>query len=227
MNKKRYLYSLPIILLLIVVIVGFVATDYLGNKARQEIISESQASVLTLSTLCILYILQPLKAPLNPCPELPHITLALFCKRDQDIKNANDVLDRYNSAMNTSVAYLMDTNGTTVASSNRNDPDSFLGISYRFRPYFQEAAKGQPYHYFALGITSGKRGFYASYPVHNPPGKVIGVVTIKRILMIWGSFSENTPFAFSSARRALFFCPASRKWFEKVSGRWTKRHKKN
>ena len=50
MNKKRYLYSLPIILLLIVVIVGFIATDYLGNKARREIILESQASVLTLST---------------------------------------------------------------------------------------------------------------------------------------------------------------------------------
>jgi two-component system C4-dicarboxylate transport sensor histidine kinase DctB len=64
----------------------------------------------------------------------------------------------------------MDANGMTVASSNRKDPDSFVGKSYRFRPYFQEAAKGQPYHYFAMGITSKKRGFYASYPIQNQLG---------------------------------------------------------
>ena len=64
--------------------------------------------------------------------------------------------------MNASVTYLMDANGMTAASSNRKDPDSFVGKSYRFRPYFQEAAKGQPYHYFAMGITS-KRG--VSMPV--------------------------------------------------------------
>ena len=37
------------ILLLIVAVAGWFATDYLGNKARQEIIGESRASALTLS----------------------------------------------------------------------------------------------------------------------------------------------------------------------------------
>ena len=49
MNKRRFFYLLPMILMLIVVVAGWFATDYLGNKARQEIIGESQASVLTLS----------------------------------------------------------------------------------------------------------------------------------------------------------------------------------
>jgi two-component system C4-dicarboxylate transport sensor histidine kinase DctB len=80
------------------------------------------------------------------------------------------------------VTYLMAADGMTLASSNRKDPDSFLGKSYRFRPYFYEAAKGQPGRYFGLGITSGKRGFYASYPVRDDLGKVIGVVTMKRDL---------------------------------------------
>ena len=204
MNKKRYLYSLPIILLLIVVIVGFIATDYLGNKARREIILESQASVLTLSTY-VSSTFTTIEGAVKSLSGAPHITLALLSKHDQDIKNANDVLDRYNSAMNTSVSYLMDTNGTTIASSNRNDPDSFLGISYRFRPYFQEAAKGQPYHYFALGITSGKRGFYASYPVHNPPGKVIGVVTMKKDLDDMGIFFRKYPFCFLISPEGIIF----------------------
>lgn len=34
------------------------------------------------------------------------------------------------------------------------DPESFVGKSYRFRLYFQEAAKGQPGRYFALDFTS-------------------------------------------------------------------------
>jgi hypothetical protein len=49
LNKKSFFYSLPMILLLIVVIAGWFAMDYLGNLARQDIISENQASVLTLS----------------------------------------------------------------------------------------------------------------------------------------------------------------------------------
>lgn len=50
MDKRRYLYSLSLILLLIAVAAGWFATDFLGDKARQEIIGESQASILSLST---------------------------------------------------------------------------------------------------------------------------------------------------------------------------------
>jgi len=181
MNKRQFFYSIPVILLLIVAVAGWFATDSLGNKARQEIIGESQASALTLS-IHVSSTLNTLKGAVKSLAGSPWIASALLSKGAQDIEHANSVLDRYNSALNASVSYLMDADGMTVASSNRNDPDSFMGKSYRFRPYFQEAAKGQPYHYFALGITSGKRGFYASYPVQNRIGNVVGVVTMKKDL---------------------------------------------
>jgi len=73
----------------------------------------------------------------------------------------------------------MDGNGKTIASSNRNDSDSFVGKSYQFRPYFTQAIKGARGRYFALGITSRKRGFYASCPVRDGRGGIIGVVVIK------------------------------------------------
>ena len=44
------------ILLLIVVVAGWFATDYLGNKARQEIIKDSQASCINPVHLYIRYI---------------------------------------------------------------------------------------------------------------------------------------------------------------------------
>jgi len=69
MNKRRFFYLLPIILLLIVAVAGWFATDYLGNKARQEIIGESQAAVLALSTY-VSSTFTNIEGPLNPWPVL-------------------------------------------------------------------------------------------------------------------------------------------------------------
>jgi PAS domain S-box-containing protein len=181
MNKRRFFYSFVIILLLIVVVAGWFATGYLGNKARQEIIGESQSSALTLS-IYVSSTFTNIKGAVKSLAGSPWIAPALLSKGERDIEHANSALDRYNSALSASVSYLMDADGMTVASSNRKDPDSFVGISYRFRPYFQEAFRGNPDRYFALGITSGKRGFYASHPVQNRLGKVLGVVTMKKDL---------------------------------------------
>ena len=203
MNKRHLLYSLPM-LLLIVLIAGWFATDYLGNKARQEIIRESQASALTIS-IYVSSTLNYLKGAVKSLAGSPWIAPALISKGAQDIEHANSALDRYNSALNASVSYLMDAEGMTVASTNRNDPDSFVGKSYHFRPYFQEAAKGQPGRYFALGITSGKRGFYTSYPVQNRPGKVLGVITMKRDLDDMETFFGKYPFCFLISPDGIIF----------------------
>jgi C4-dicarboxylate-specific signal transduction histidine kinase len=61
----------------------------------------------------------------------------------------------------------MNNKGNTVASSNRNDPDSFVGQNFSFRPYFQMAIRGQAANYLALGTTSSKRGVYFSYPIYE------------------------------------------------------------
>ncbi|MCX6224798.1 MAG: PAS domain S-box protein, partial [Bacteroidia bacterium] len=204
MNKKHFFYSLPMILLLIIVVAGWFATDYLGNKARQEIIKDSRSDASTLS-IHISDTLNNIEGAVKSLSGSPWIATTLLSKRDQDIEYANNTLDRYNSAMNASVSYLMDTNGMTVASSNRNDPDNILGISYRFRPYFQEAAKGKPYHYFALGITSKNRSFYASYPVQNRLGKVIGVVTMKKDLDDMETFLSQTAFCFLTSPDGIIF----------------------
>ncbi len=195
MDKKRFLYSIPFILLLSTAVTGWFTTDYLGKKARHEIMAESQASLLALSiyaSASFTYIEGAVKTMAGS----PWIAPALASRKDSDISHANSVLDRYNASSNASVSYLMDANGMTVASSNRNSADSFVGKSYQFRPYFQEAVKGKPGRYFALGITSGKRGFYASHPILNRPGNVIGVVTMKKDLDEMDSFFSKYPFCF-------------------------------
>jgi len=56
MNKRHYYYLLTVILLLIVVVAGWFATDYLGNRARLDIIEDSKASLSTPLRVCKLYI---------------------------------------------------------------------------------------------------------------------------------------------------------------------------
>jgi len=94
--------------------------------------------------------------------------------------NANAILDHFNTTLDTEVCYLMTRDGETIASSNRNAADSFVGKNFDFRPYFQQAIRGQPATYLALGTTSGRRGAYYSHPIAgNKPGTIAGVVVIK------------------------------------------------
>ncbi len=81
------------------------------------------------------------------------------------LARANAILDHFKHALDVEVCYLMDYLGNTVASSNRNAPDSFVGKNFAFRPYFTQAFHKAPATYLALGVTSGKRGVYFSYPV--------------------------------------------------------------
>jgi C4-dicarboxylate-specific signal transduction histidine kinase len=74
----------------------------------------------------------------------------------------------------------MDPAGNTIASSNRYESDSFVGKNFDFRPYFQQAIRGQPSTYLALGTTSGRRGAYFSHPILVKEQKApIGIVVIK------------------------------------------------
>ncbi len=93
---------------------------------------------------------------------------------------ANRTLDLFHRTFELDVCYLIDRAGNTIASSNRNTPESFVGKNYSFRPYFQKAAAGEPYLYPALGKVTKKRGIFYSHPVHLPGQKEpAGVVVIK------------------------------------------------
>jgi C4-dicarboxylate-specific signal transduction histidine kinase len=94
------------------------------------------------------------------------------------LQAADRILDHFKNTLQADVCYLMDIMGNTIASSNRNDPDSFVGQNFSFRPYFEMAIRGQAASYLALGTTSGKRGVYFSYPIYeygkeSPDGIVV------------------------------------------------------
>ena len=98
----------------------------------------------------------------------------------ESLAGANQMLDHFRLSLEVAVCYLMDAAGDVIASSNRHDPDSFMGKNFSFRPYFKEAVAGAAGKFFALGTTSMRRGAYFSHPVSRPGSdEVLGVVVIK------------------------------------------------
>jgi len=75
--------------------------------------------------------------------------------------------------------YALDADGLTVAASNWRLPTSFVGSSYRFRPYYSDAMRDGQASFFALGTVSGRPGLYLSRRVDGPTGKPLGVIVAK------------------------------------------------
>lgn len=105
---------------------------------------------------------------------------------DQDMMPLNLLLDRFRSTTGVSDIYLLDSRGTTVAASNWHKPDTFLGVNYRFRPYYQAAIAGHQGRFHGLGVISDNRGYYFSSPVWlddlNPDAAPVGVMTVKVLI---------------------------------------------
>jgi len=74
--------------------------------------------------------------------------------------------------------YVMDGDGLTIAASNFDQQNTFIGNNYTFRPYFADALNGQQGRYYALGTSSLKRGFYFSAPVYDGD-EISGVMAVK------------------------------------------------
>ncbi|MEB4590924.1 ATP-binding protein [Candidatus Thiothrix sp. Deng01] len=92
----------------------------------------------------------------------------------------NQMLEKANRITGASDIYLLRPDGLTIAASNWDQEEaSFIGKDFSFRPYFQQAMQGRLGRYYALGTTSGERGYYLASPVRNSTGTITGVMTVK------------------------------------------------
>ncbi len=114
--------------------------------------------------------------------ELSKNKLAIATLKPEGMGNNQQLqtlLDITNSLARTSYVYIMDSSGTTLHSAHFSEISN-VGYNYAFRPYFQNAMKGQTAVYPAVGAITKKRGIHLSAPIHNNYQKApIGVVAIK------------------------------------------------
>ncbi|MGK9200734.1 sensor histidine kinase [Sinorhizobium meliloti] len=99
--------------------------------------------------------------------------------RDRRLRGAvNSYLKEINGLLKSSDIYVITPDGNTIAASNYDGPTSFVGENFSYRPYFQDALKGNQSRFYALGTTSLKRGYYFGAPV-RVGGDIRGVIVFK------------------------------------------------
>jgi len=159
---------------------GYLYYSSLKQSAFKEADRQAVARVNAINKNLSFFLSENIK-PVKALAGMEELRQVLIQPLDlKSMVSANAILDHINQALDTEVCYLMTHEGDTIASSNRNAPDSFVGKNFDFRPYFQQAIRGAPATYLALGTTSGRRGAYYSHPVYGrQPGTVVGVAVIK------------------------------------------------
>jgi PAS domain S-box-containing protein len=150
---------------------------------KQSALAETERTAASRATALkdrVSSFLHEQQKPVRALAGLQEIQEALSTPNADTLAEANSILDHFNSALGTNVCYLMNHEGNTIASSNRTDPDSFVGRNFGFRPYFKGAMAGNSSIYMALGTVSIKRGVYYGHPVYGQPRDIpTGVVVIK------------------------------------------------
>ena len=179
MKLRIILVVLSLLAFLSASIGGFLYYSSLKESAFKEAERQSALEAERIKNGLSSFLSENLKS-VKALAGLKILEQALLRKDDDPLAGANFMLDHFNNALGADVCYLMDNAGNTVASSNRNATDSFVGENFGFRPYWGQAIQGNPATYMALGITSKKRGVYYSHPVYGEGGNTpVGVAVIK------------------------------------------------
>ncbi len=79
--------------------------------------------------------------------------------RNDNVDAANRYLESVSKVTGATI-YLLDTAGTAIATSNWNQPTSFLGVDFSYRPYFQNAIKNGEDRFYGIGTVTGIPGYF-------------------------------------------------------------------
>lgn len=74
--------------------------------------------------------------------------------------------------------YLIDRRGDTLAASNWNTPQSFVGQNYAFRPYFDDALRSGSGRFYAVGATTHEPGYFLARAIRDGD-RTLGVAVVK------------------------------------------------
>lgn len=147
--------------------------------------------------------------------DAPLIEALLHPQNSAQIDITNRYLEEVNQIIQAADTYLIDEYGNTIAASNWNIERSFVGRNFAFRPYFKQAIVGKRSQYFALGSTSGQRGYYYSFPV-TYAGAIIGVVVVKMdLISIEDNWQEKRSIFVANDENQIVFMSSEPSWLFK------------
>lgn len=110
--------------------------------------------------------------------ENPDVTQALNTPTPSYTLRLNRKLKSLSTQTGATYIFAVDNSGTTIASSNYKDADSFVGRDYKFRPYFKQAMRKGQAQYYAKGETTGRPGLFLAGRISNN-SEPLGAIVLK------------------------------------------------
>ncbi len=214
MKLNTIILTMTIMMLATVSAGGYYLYYTWSNSLEEGARKYSETAVKSLHNEINTY-LKNQRKPVRTLASMPAITEVLINENPKSLQQANYLLDTFCTTLEALTCYLMDSKGTTIASSNRNSSKSFVGKNYSFRPYFKNSISGNSSVYLALGVTSKKRGAYFSYPVMSG-NKPVGVVVIKvSVSGLEQKFSSTAGITVLTGPDEMVFASSRKDWLFK------------
>lgn len=155
---------------------GFAATHLLAEQFQQRLVGEQLQEAANKASL-------QLDSEIAKFKQVPAILshdprILGYFSRQTSAQQLNLLLEEWANQSLADTIYIHDDSGTVVASSNYQDPKTFVGENFAFRPYFSQAINGLNSQYVGLGARSNVRGYFLSSPLYIKQ-EIVGVLTVK------------------------------------------------
>lgn len=183
LSKRSQLIALVLLAIAIVGAAYLVGARQAGNSAQESSARQLQIIALDLQSVLERYEALPFA--------LSFQTDAAQALQQQDnaaaIARLNLILGAVQRQAKVASIYLMDTSGKTIAASNWDTAQSYIGLNFSFRPYFKDAIGGHPGRFYGIGSTTREPGYFIAQPVYGGSAGVarspIGVIAVKISLL--------------------------------------------
>lgn len=147
----------------------------------------------------------------------PDIKTLLLHPDPHGVDTVNRYLSDLQQRTGAQALYITDTHGLTLASSNWDTQDSFVGQSYWQRPYFEDALRGRRGIFYGVGLTTGKPGLFIAEPIRSG-GRIIGVGVVKLALtQLQQAWSGDSDPVVLQDRRGIAFLSSVPEWLYRSS----------
>jgi two-component system, NtrC family, C4-dicarboxylate transport sensor histidine kinase DctB len=135
--------------------------------------------------------------------EHPFVQDVLVSPTAPNVARANHYLEDLNRHARATATYIIQADGLCVSASNWQEPESFVGSEYQFRPYFVDAVKGGVGRFFGIGTISHDPGYYISQPVRRD-GQIVGVAVVKLNLEWFQGADASEPLIVTDDHGVIF-----------------------
>jgi diguanylate cyclase (GGDEF)-like protein len=110
-------------------------------------------------------------------------TRRALLERDVPLNSLDHLFKQIGALSGLDIIWLVDPQGTCLASSNAGELNSFVGVSFLDRPFMGAVAHGEASIGVARGLSNGVPGIYVTSPIVTPngvAGAIIGKMNLIR-----------------------------------------------